>query len=156
KLDYYDDTDERWWKPFLPSSDDPISNLVSNVVASEKLVADWVKMPAAPDEATFQAIVAQAMADKNVLVVIIDPWSVFVPDLQASLNVLDRTRLVYGAIFLPWNDDDEETKRYSDTLQERLQHTFQALSADNEAVLSQIVFHSSADLANQLRTRIAV
>jgi FxsC-like protein len=156
KLDYYDDSDERLWRPFLPSSDDPIANLVAGVVASEKLVADWVRLPAAPDETTFQRIVAQAMADKNVLVVLIDPWSVFVPDLQASLNVLDKTRLVYGAMFLPWNDEDEETKRYSDTLQEKLKRTFEALSADNEAVLSQIVFHSSADLANQLRTRIAV
>jgi FxsC-like protein len=154
-LDYYD-TDQRLWKPFLPGSDDPIATLVQGVIASEKMVAECLTLPAAPDATTFQNIIDQAMADKNVLVVIVDPWSALVPDLQPSFDVLDKTRLIYGAMFLPWNDNDEETKRHSDILREQLGQRFVALTAENEAVLDQIVFHSWNDLANQLKTKLAV
>ncbi len=155
-LSPYDDSDERLWRPFLPAADAPIGSLVAEVIASEKMVADWVKTPAAPDANTFRKIVEQAMTDKNVLVVMVDPWSVFVPELQTSLGVLDKTRLTYGTMFLPWNDEDDEMKKYSATLQEELERTFEALTADNAAVLSEIVCHSWGDLANQLRAKLAV
>lgn len=152
-LDGYAD-DPQLWQPFLPDADDEIGPIVLGAVASEKMNAEIVSPSTGLDAAMLEQIIDNAARDNKVMVVIIDPWSVFIPTLQSVLKALDRRRTAYGSIFLCWNEKDPDTAAKGSKLQAQLEEAFENSTQENASLLSEIAFKSLQDLENQLRAKI--
>jgi FxsC-like protein len=146
--------DPQLWQPFLPDTDDEIGPIVLGAVASEKMNAEIVSASTGLDAAMLDQIIENAARDNKVMVVIIDPWSVFIPTLQPVLKALDRRRTAYGSMFLCWNEKDPDTAGKASELQSQLEEAFENTTQENTSLLSEIAFKSSQDLENQLRSKI--
>ena len=106
------------------------------------------------DAATLNRIVDTAENDNNILIVIIDPWSVYIPTLTPNLSALDKRRIVYGSMFVCWNEKDPDVAARATDLQDELERVFFGITQENASLLSQMVFHSPQDLEDQLRAKI--
>jgi FxsC-like protein len=146
--------DPQLWQPFLPDADDEIGPIVLGAVASEKMNAEVVSASTGIDAAMLDQIIDNAARDNKVMVVIIDPWSVFIPTLQSVLKALDRRRTAYGSMFLCWNEKDPDTTAKASKLQAQLEETFENTTQENTSLLSEITFKSLQDLESQLRAKI--
>lgn len=152
-LDGYAD-DPQLWQPFLPDADDEIGPIVLGAVASEKMNAEIVSAATGLDAAMLDQIIDNAGRDNKVMVVVIDPWSVFIPTLQSVLKALDKRRTAYGSMFLCWNEKDPDTAAKGSKLQAQLEEAFENTTQENASLLSEIAFKSPQDLENQLRAKI--
>ncbi|MGA8727192.1 MAG: TIR domain-containing protein [Terracidiphilus sp.] len=153
-LRYYDEHDERLWKPFLPGLEEEIVILVNRAITSEKAIAESIVCPTIPDESKLTDVLRQVKANNNVLVVIVDPWSSYIPEFRPSLGVINERRLINLALFLPWNDEDEETHKHASELMERLNTSFEDLQEGLQ--LEEMIYHSPDELERQLRAKIVL
>ena len=148
--------DPRLWKPFWPDSEDDIGTIVQSALISEKMIPEWVLSSPDLDRNTLVQIVEKAAKDNNVLLVVIDPWSVFLPNLQLNLKELDRRRNAYGSMFVCWNDGDPDTSRKASELQQELQDAFEETIIDNQSWLTEITFRTPQTLRDQLAAKIYI
>ena len=148
--------DPRLWQPFLPEADDEIGPIVGRAIALEKMNPEFVSTSAGLNPATLSKIVDAAENDNNILVVIIDPWSVYIPSLASNLISLDKRRIVYGSMFVCWNEKDSDITTRARELLDELEGVFFGMTQENASLLSEIVFHSPQELENHLRAKVTL
>lgn len=107
------------WKPYYPEVPTPVGVISQLVTASENLLYE----PHSVD-ADFIDKLRQAEANDNIVVIIVDPWSIQVQSYKDYMRSFDEKEFVNCGILIPWNDNDDETVSKLDELQEGVQQTF--------------------------------
>lgn len=107
--DMYGEWDE--WRPYHPACEDPILVRAQGVAYQRGMVSQ----PQPADERLFEILEA-AQARRELVVLILDPWAVKLPDYQSLLRELNGRRFGTTAIVVPWDSADVVESRIQDAL----------------------------------------
>jgi FxsC-like protein len=97
------------WKPFWPDSR-RIHQVLQHVVSSDELAFSSEELPFSPN---LMNDVRQAWAQRDVVVIVVDPWSVYWDAQQPTVGYhnwlvqLDQTNAVHWCVLIPWNEQDQ-------------------------------------------------
>jgi len=111
--DMYGDWDE--WRPYHPTCEDPILVRAQGVAYQRGMVSQ----PQPADDRLFEILEA-AQARRELVVLILDPWAVKLPDYEPLLMELNRRRYGTTAIVVPWDSADVMEAHIRDALHLRL------------------------------------
>jgi FxsC-like protein len=101
----YDPQDGRYWKPFHPPSNEDVGLLALDALRAERLHYDVL-----PLDDAFIGRLLQAQSDSNIVIVIIDPWTLQLERYQAWMRQLDNQNFWNSAILFPWDEADDHTR----------------------------------------------
>lgn len=99
---YGDDWDD--WRPYHPDCPDPIALRAQGVASDQKLLA-WSRQA---DEDLFQ-LLKNTRRHREMVVLIVDPWAVGLPEYHDLLRRLDDVRHGSAAIVVPWTEAGPDT-----------------------------------------------
>lgn len=131
----------REWQPYYPQGD-AVEFLVQGVTCSERLFYDRI---AVNDDLVEH--ISEAEKTNIIVVMIVDPWSVKI--YQQPLLAYDSRSFLNCGLIIPWNENDTETKRKKDQLQEGIKTTFIRNYVFNSPYIRDSV-SSAADLQRKL------
>lgn len=146
-IDGYDDNnDARLWRPYFPPAADHVANMAEMRAHKRNLIPSRIDF--GPDLIDR----LQAARDaQRIVVLIIDPWSLQVPECNAIMTTYGTRNFWNCVVVVPWNEDDE-TRQQASALANVAKQVF--FNLREEAVLSQI--RSSRDFVRQLEKAFLV
>ncbi|WP_157269923.1 toll/interleukin-1 receptor domain-containing protein [Azohydromonas aeria] len=115
------------WKPFFPDDVRPINPLLAQVAARDDLLFSSTEVPFGPD---LIERVDAAWKQRQIVVIVIDPWSVHwdaqrhQPSYQALLRQLDARLDYHWCVLVPWNERSEPLSTQRDQVVATVLHTF--------------------------------
>jgi FxsC-like protein len=119
----YGDRPENW-RPYHPQFAKRIGPLVQGTAAAADLTSLLVDVgPGLSDR------LKQAKKKQNIVVLIVDPWSLDVAGIAQQLGEYDELDLWNCTAFVTWNDDDEETQHKRSELKQRVAEIFENKTA---------------------------
>lgn len=96
------------WKPFFPARCAPICSLVQRVASDEALNLYSEEMDFS---ARLYEEVREAERCKNIVVVVVDPWTAALEDYRAPLASFDQHNYFNCSVLVPWNAEDDNDER---------------------------------------------
>jgi len=119
----YGDRPENW-RPYHPQFVKRIGPLVQATAAAADLTSLLVDVgPGLRDR------LRQAKNKQNIVVLIVDPWSLDVANIADHLSEYDELDLWNCTAFVTWNVDDPETQQKSEELKQRVVEIFENKTA---------------------------
>lgn len=119
----YGDRPENW-RPYHPQFAKCIGPLVQATAAAADLTSLLVEVgPGLPER------LKEAKKRQNIVVLIVDPWSLDVASIAEHLVEYDVVDLWNCVAFVTWNDDDVETQDNRATLKQRITEVFENKTA---------------------------
>jgi FxsC-like protein len=115
----------RDWKPYYPQKTKPIGALAQSVAASEDLDFFSEELPFSkrlPQE------VRDAEKQANIVVLVVDSWTVTLPDYNQILQQFDEEGYFNCSVLIPWNDADIETAQQRAALEAQVRSVFRRQS----------------------------
>lgn len=111
------------WDPFCPPPDPwPISALAQHVASTPELnLTSEIVVPS--DDLI--ARLEKARADNNLVVFIVDPWTLRIQEYSDRLREYDRRDFLNSAVLVAANEGDEETRQCADLLETAIRATFE-------------------------------
>ena len=115
------------WKPFYPQNTTRVHRFVQNIVAGDELDFTSETMPFG---ANLIARIDEAWRQRQIVVLIVDPWSVHwdakraAPEYQALLRALDARLDYHWCVLVPWNDADSDAAAERDAITATVRDTF--------------------------------
>lgn len=115
------------WKPFYPVHTTRVHRFVQSVVAGDDL--DFTS-EAMPFGANLIARIDEAWRQRQIVVLVVDPWSVHwdsqraAPEYQALLQQLDSRLDYHWCVLVPWNDADADAMAERDAITTTVRRTF--------------------------------
>lgn len=148
KLDAYGSDNAREWKPYHPRINEPVGITTQKVAFEENLYYEH-----APIDEDFIKRLRDAEASNIIVIIIVDPWSVKLKTYEKQMSDYDLYNFVNCGILIPWNDEDEETKKDGDALKKRIEEIFSRnFVLDNPYIRESI--SSSEELQKKLTAAI--
>lgn len=117
-LDSYGETGPAW-RPYYPEVPTPVGVMSQLVTAGESLLYEPY-----PIETDFIERLRRAEDNNNIVVIIVDPWSIQVQSYKNYMRDFDRKDFVNCGVLIPWNDKDDETSQELDKLQAGVHQAF--------------------------------
>ncbi len=127
KADPYVESGGPDWKPFYPVQTTRVHRFVQSIVAGDEL--DFTS-EAMPFGANLIARIDEAWRQRQIVVLIVDPWSVHwdaqrpAPEYQAILKALDCRLDYHWCVLVPWNDNDADAVADRDAITATVRNTF--------------------------------
>lgn len=127
KADPYIDVGGPDWKPYYPVNTTRVHRFVQNVVAGDDL--DFTS-EAMPFGANLIERIDEAWRQRQIVVLIVDPWSVHwdaqraTPEYQALLKALDSRLDYHWCVLVPWNESDDDAMAERDAITATVRTTF--------------------------------
>lgn len=111
------------WKPYFPTDKTRVHRFVQRVVASDDLDLTSDELPFDADR--LLAEIDQAWERRQIVVLIVDPWSLhWSPRFRDALQRLDG-RLDYNwCVLVPWNEADADSVKVRGEIEQELNRTF--------------------------------
>lgn len=115
------------WKPFYPVSTTRVHRFVQSVVAGDDL--DFTS-ETLPFGANLIARIDEAWRQRQIVVLVIDPWSVHwdaqraLPEYQALLQQLDCRLDYHWCVLVPWNENDADAMAEREAITATMRRTF--------------------------------
>ncbi len=147
---YYGAHGGRDWRPYVPDQDLELGWFVQGALQREKVYARPV-----PLTKTAANELADAQAQGELLIVMVDPWSARLPKYQALLSDFDTQASNYSAVLVPWNAQDAETIAHRQTLEDALLVVLPTKAPVGSEQFRQ-VGRSAEQLANDLANAVAL
>lgn len=142
-LEPYDDT-VFGWRPYYPPSEEEIGPFTQELAGSIKCTSQIV----GPEE-DFVEHLTRAEENKNLAIVLLDPWASQVEHTRERLAALDGRLFWNERTLLLWNEEDEETVENEEALMRQLQACLRnRMDPDRPLVLD---IRSPRTLRTQLR-----
>jgi FxsC-like protein len=116
-LRYYGGRPEDW-SPYHPEATRSIAASATDVAAGLRLEARVCDLSRLDD------CLAAAHENNQVVVMLLDPWSIRLQPHREILQDFDRRDIPAAAVIVPWNVGDEETQESAPALLETLNDTF--------------------------------
>lgn len=118
-LSFYGDEGGLDWKPYQPEEGDEVAIIAQEVAALEKL-----RYEAQPLDDGFLAAIEHAVERNKIIVVLVDSWTVRLPQYRALMQQLDDREFDNCVVVIPWNLQDRETSGSRELLATAVQATF--------------------------------
>jgi FxsC-like protein len=110
------------WLPYVPPhTNRQVLSIATGPAKSDGRQCD-VLVPGSPD---IMERLRDARRLNNVIIVIVDPWSLRLNELRTFLTQFDQEDFPNSAVLINWNSDDEETAAKGEELKNTLQDYFQ-------------------------------
>ncbi|BCJ51961.1 hypothetical protein Asp14428_34360 [Actinoplanes sp. NBRC 14428] len=114
---YYGPT-ARSWSPYKPGTHEPLADYAARIAAERGLGAEITEVD------DLERCIDRARRKNQVVVLLVDPWSLRVDHVQEMLARYDRRENYPAAVMLPWSTDDLETSRKTPELIAAMRQTF--------------------------------
>jgi FxsC-like protein len=111
--------DRRDWRPLYPDLDRSVEGIATGPAKADNRGFEFL-----PPSPQLMDRLREARRLNNVIVVMIDPWSVRLPELRQFLNEFDAEEFPNSAVLVNWNEKDPETSSQAAQLQMALQDHF--------------------------------
>jgi FxsC-like protein len=108
-LDYYGPT-VRDWAPYSPENDRSLSQQATVIAIDRNFHVD------VDDTSRLEWRLNDAQAKNQLVVLLVDPWSVFLADREEALRAYDRRNEPTSALLIPFSKTDPETQDHADVL----------------------------------------
>lgn len=108
------------WRPYHPQFAKRIGPFAQLVASEADFTSTFIDFGPG-----LRAKLRQAQKKRNIVVLIIDPWSLHVRDFSEHLHEYDELDLWNCAALISWNDEDPETERNRDALKRLLAEVFE-------------------------------
>jgi FxsC-like protein len=109
----------RGWLPYLPESDRMVAVLLQRVAADEGFSSEFID----PGPGFLDHLL-QARTRRNLLVVVVDPWSLALEPYRSCAREYDDHDFWNGTVLIPFNSQDPETQEHEQALRERIDDAF--------------------------------
>jgi FxsC-like protein len=115
------------WKPFYPVNTTRVHRFVQSIVAGDDLDFTSETMPFG---ANLIARIDEAWRQRQIVVLVVDPWSVHwdaqraAPEYQALLHELDCRLDYHWCVLVPWNENDADAMAERDAITATVRSTF--------------------------------
>ncbi len=126
-LEAYVETGGADWKPFYPQHTTRVHRFVQSVVAGDDLDFTSESMPFGPN---LIARIDEAWRQRQIVVLIVDPWSLHwdrkraAPEYQALLRELDARLDYHWCVLVPWNEADPDAMAEREAISATVRDTF--------------------------------
>lgn len=107
------------WRPCYPDLDRDVKGIVTGPATADNRTVVYL-MPSSD----LLGQLRDAKRLNNIIVVVVDPWSVKLPDLHKFLQEFDAEEFPNSAVLVNWNGKDPETTASATNLQNMLQNYF--------------------------------
>ena len=119
--------DRRDWRPCYPDVDRPVDGIVTAPARADNRSYEFLD----PSPQTLERL-REARRLRNVIVIVVDPWCVKLPELIRFLDDFDKEEFPNSAVLVNWNGKDQETTQQTDTLRRLLEDRFKGRLARQE------------------------
>jgi FxsC-like protein len=112
-----------YWRPYHPPVDLKVGDIASSAIRG------FEYKPASPAELMEE--LAKADATGEITILIVDPWTIRLPQYQKLMHRFDKEHTPNCCVIIPWNEEDEETRRLASKLKATITITFERLRANS-------------------------
>ncbi len=131
------------WKPYLPPSEQTAGILTQGIVGKRVL------RETLPLSAQLVQHLRTAEETNTIVLLIVDPWSIELPDFRLPLQALDKENFINCGVIIIWNDQDVETQAMGQNLRQKISATFSRSIISKQLYLREAV-SSEAELEKEL------
>lgn len=114
---YYGDSPEKW-APYRPRLDEPLADFAARIAAQSSLRARVTSVD------RLDECLEQARRNNQVVVILVDAWSIRIPENQRILYRYDQRDDRPAAVMIPFSSADAETQEHAHELAESVRRTF--------------------------------
>jgi FxsC-like protein len=107
------------WQPYYPELKQPVGIMSQSIATTEGLLYE----PSAIGQ-DFLNRLREAEEKNNIVIIVVDPWSIQVETYQNHMLELDRKTFINCGVLIPWNENDGETPEKLNLLQSSVAKTF--------------------------------
>jgi FxsC-like protein len=118
-IEAYDQVGGEEWQPFMPNLDRRAGVIAMEVVSSQNLLYRHV-----PLDAQIVQHLAEAEKNNEIAVVVVDPWTVGLPNYRQMMNTVDQLNIINCIVMVPWNLNHPMTKDKQQDLFAKLKAAF--------------------------------
>jgi FxsC-like protein len=115
------------WRPHFPDLDRDVEAMVTGPAKAESKNFEFLEFSPRTME-----VLREARRLNNAIVVVVDPWSVKLPEMRQFLDDFDAEAFPNSAVLVNWNENDPETTSQAAQLQILLQDRFRGRLGRNE------------------------
>lgn len=118
--DAYDDAPELW-RPYQPISSERLGIIITQEAGEAKKISSFI-----PLDADLQKNLRLVDAGRNIILIVIDPWTLLLKNYGDYLKPHHQELLERSTVIVCWNDEDSETKSQRQGLLSGLENVFPA------------------------------
>ena len=152
---YGQDTMRKDWRPCFPTQDRVISELIEEVAKREDRIVRYLS----PGPNLLKEI-QETERQNNVVIIVVDPWSLSITEWQQFVDAFDRTLLKNCGVLVIWNKEDPDTNLglplFSQVIRDRFdRHIRFTNTFFRESVMSVEEFQQAlVEAFNKIRTNL--
>lgn len=128
----------RHWMPYRPAMTRPLGGFACEIAVRQQFGADLAELDTLDDR------IAEANRDNTIVVLLVDPWIARIAGYNARLEAYDRRNEPTVPVLIAMNDQDDETRRCREALDEAVSRAF-----PNNMLRQDIIFRPAVDSAEQ-------
>ncbi len=132
------------WAPYYPQCRKPIGLVAQRQANSRDLICEWL-----PVDGNLVCKLREAERDNSLAIVVIDPWTLKVPEYARFLTEFDQHQFTNCAVLIAWNMDDPDTSGQADALSATLKNILARRFQFRNLLRDRIA--GPAELENELR-----
>jgi FxsC-like protein len=117
---YANYVDRRDWRPCFPDLDRAVEGIATGPAKADS--RNYEILPPSPQSLD---VLREARRLNNVILILVDPWSVRLPELQQFLRDFDAEEFPNSAVLVNWNGKDPEVAGKAAQLEAVLKEHFQ-------------------------------
>jgi|ERR1022692_698558 FxsC-like protein len=143
-------TDGKEWRPFHPECTDPVGIMAQEVAAKQKLFYKDL-----PLDGELVKRIREAEDNKEVVIVVVDPWSVQVKSYEQYMRSYDKNNFDNSAVLIAWNSPDGGTDAQRKMLRKHLSDTFKHHAVGRRSIYYVDSINSHHDFRSALAKTIS-
>jgi FxsC-like protein len=114
-------SDRRDWRPWHPDVTAEAEKIVTRAAKDEGRAYEI--MPSVPAGTALEKL-REAKRLKNIIIIVVDPWSMKIPELRSFVDDFDKEEFANSGVLVSWNDNDRETLDKLPELQNEMKEYF--------------------------------
>ncbi len=134
------------WRPYHPLSQERLGVMSAQVASAEGMIPVGI-----PLNSDFLASVRSAEANGNIIMVLVDPWTIQLADYGKYIHEYDGVQFSRSTVLICWNEEDAETISARGNLSQTLETVFYRTSRAS----SPERFRNAIGTITQLRQELA-
>lgn len=115
------------WKPYHPPLDQIVSDILQDRLRNLRprlRPLEYVYGEHTEDDQLLSRLSNEIEKNSNMVVLVVDVWALYLARYKSFLAEFDRRVRRYHGIFVPWNDEDPDTKDLHEVLETRVKDLF--------------------------------
>jgi FxsC-like protein len=133
------------WRPFVKQ----VRHLAGEVASKHEFDVGCIEFCD-----SLEKDVTEADDRRNLVILIVDSWTVALPQYRAILTRFDSANLRFCSVLMPWNNDDPQTARKRTALEQEVRLAFGMRRQENEKDDQRILLRDDIRSEDELRLQV--